>query len=107
MLIKCKHCGYAWDCYSKAKRVSCSKCKTSIMIPSGHAQADTQQRRTYAIPIETSVIQALRNDKQLTEVKFPPSLWKDARLAQRFMALDNMGEKYVILKVNDEGILSL
>lgn len=62
------------------------------MMPQGHAQADTQSSSRLT---------------STTEVKFPKTLWKDVRLSQRFMALDNMGEKWVILKVDGNNVLSL
>lgn len=106
MEMHCGHCGYEWTTKSTAKRISCSRCKTSIRV---HPPPPSEP---VAIPIKDPEIPTWEssntpNNKQLTEVKFPPSLWKDARLSQRFMALANMGEEYVILKVNDEGILSL
>lgn len=100
MEMHCGHCGYEWTTKSTAKRISCSRCKTSIRVhPPPHEPTPFEP--------QPEPLQTLTNKQQLTEVKFPPSLWKDARLAQRFMALANMGEEYVILKVNDEGILSL
>lgn len=89
MHIQCTHCGHEWHTKSTAKRISCSKCKTSIR---GHHPE---------IPDPPSIIE------QLTEVKFSKALWKDVRLSQRFMALDNMGETYITLKVDSNGILSL
>lgn len=100
--MHCGHCGYEWTTKSTANRISCSKCKTSIRIRD-HPPSLVEGHNVIVTPPSDLFV----HKEQLTEVKFPPSLWKDARLAQRFMALDNMGEKYVILKVNDEGILSL
>lgn len=47
--------------------------------------------------------QTLTN-RYVAEVKFPKTLWKDARTGQRFMGLD---VEYVTFKVNEDGILSL
>jgi hypothetical protein len=100
--ITCQKCGYVWNTKSKERRISCSRCKTSITIdfelPANHpgipGAIPRFVRKSNKHPIEN-------------EVKFPKTLWKDVRLSQRFMALDNMGETYLTLKVNSEGILSL
>jgi hypothetical protein len=77
------------------------------MMPTGSAQTEEQGRgRTYAIPIEPTAMQALTN-KQITEAKLPLSLYKDKRLEQRVYGLKATGEKYVVLKVDGNGMLSL
>jgi hypothetical protein len=99
--ITCQKCGHTWFSNSSAIRICCSKCRSSITV-------------TKMTPADKAVVQSqiLTQDRayqrqQLTEVKFPKTLWKDVRLAQRFMALDNMGEKWIMLKVDSEGMLSL
>lgn len=52
-------------------------------------------------PIKPSII---INKQQLTQVKFPKTLWKDKRLEQRFYGLDI---DYIILRVDEQGFLSL
>ena len=105
--ITCKHCGYHWITRSTKTRISCSKCKTSITIKTVHPH-EPKPIAIATIEPETD-FESYSNiiEHKSTEVKFPPSLWKDARLSQRFMGLENMGEKYVILKVDGEGVLSL
>ena len=106
MEIICRRCAYKWDYKGSSRRISCSKCKTSIIIDNHKADNHKAERELVRLakPIEKQI--TLTN-RYLAEVKFPKTLWKDARLSQRMMGLDNMGEKWIVLKVGEDGILSL
>lgn len=91
MEIVCKKCAYKWNYKGKAKRISCSKCKTSITVYK-HESDNTVMVDEF-IPIKG--------------LKFPLSLWKDVRLAQRMQHLPSTGETYIMLKADKEGVLSL
>jgi hypothetical protein len=114
MQLVCNKCGYAWNTKSKAKRVSCSKCKTSITI---HTPKQHEPKAEELVPIPKEATQTLpppntntnnnNNNKIITEVKFPVLLWFDKRLEQRFFHSKSTGENHVILKVDKDGILSL
>ena len=96
MEIVCKRCNNTWDYKGSSRRVACSKCKTSITI--------SHQPEPVHV-IETIIPKSKQSIAK--EVKFTKTLWKDARLSQRMMGLENMGEKWLVLKVDDDGFLSL
>lgn len=96
MHLVCNRCNHYWQYAGDKHRTSCPKCKTSITVHQHQLVPQQQQQQDHDL-----------TNHVIKEVKMPKSLWKDVRLSQRFMALDNMGEKWVMLKVDSEGILSL
>src|SRR5512134_3293758 len=91
--IVCKKCGYAWKYAGTKARTSCSKCKTSVTLSAVDKVIQEINKTLNQSP------------SLMTEVQFPLSLWKDARLAQRFMALKSTGESSIILKVDSQKVL--
>lgn len=100
MKIVCRKCKYEWDYKGSGRRISCSKCKTSITIDNQNHKAEVEIVRL-AKPI------VVNSNPSMTAVKLTPALFKDARLAQRIYGLKATGDEYVILKVGDDGVLCL
>lgn len=117
MELVCKKCGYVWNTNSKARRISCSKCKTSITIHTPQhklirseeeaAKARIERKREEAIEIPVHPPVQTPAGKTINKVKFPLSLWKDFRLRQQIDHAPSLGEDHIVLKVDKDGILYL
>lgn len=115
--LVCKKCGYVWRYTGNKRRISCSKCKTSITInpdkdkDKQKPKPATTARRTEIppatttakpIPIPTATETALPQ-----QAKFRVSLYFDKRLEQMLFHCRSMGDNYITLKVDKDGFLSL
>lgn len=106
----CKKCGYSWDSHAAdkgAKRIACSRCKTSITIRQATPKVKPQQDLSTPARVRKEYDRLVREKEQ--QVKFPVSLWFDKRLEQRLWHLKSMGkgEDHVMLKVDKDGVLHL
>lgn len=105
MEVICKKCGYIWRYTGNKKRISCSKCKTSITIHTPplpvRLKKEAQQDVTEVISLPTG------QPKELKDVKFPLALWRDVRLRQRIDHAPSLGDDHIVLKVDKDGILYL
>ena len=135
MEIVCKKCGYIWRYTGDKKRISCSKCKTSITIHQEQQKHKAKADSTHKYKIEEGIskeavdhalavdrarkrverkqqLNEMTKQKQKPEdplvvIKFPLSLWKDVRFKQRIDHAPSLGENHIVLKVDKDGVLSL
>lgn len=90
MEIVCKKCGYKWNYKGKAKRISCSKCKTSITIA---------LQNPGPLPPMPPLIKI--KQFRLTRKTIKSHAWTQA------YGWSNSNDEDIIFKANEEGILSL
>ena len=98
MQITCGHCGYSWNTESKAARISCSKCKTSIRVHHTH------EPKPVVEPV--IVVQPPKHEEVFIPRPLADQLNKFL-LARLIGIAKGEGENRIRFKVNDQGELYL
>ena len=86
MEVKCNKCGYLWEYKGDKRRISCSKCKTSIIIPGRPFVGSKPKITSYKLGLK--VVDSLAFNRAKAWCK-------------------TNGDDYITLKADSEGILSL
>jgi LSD1 subclass zinc finger protein len=98
MQIVCKRCKHTWDYTGNARRISCSKCKTSITLQNQNPYVKQPETHTTVhVPIITTQKTFILTLELLDSIKFSRA---------KAWAKTN-GQDSIELKVDDKGILSL
>lgn len=80
--VSCRKCGYTWQTKSTARRISCSKCKTSITLS-----------------IKSNTISPI--------LRLPLKVVESAAFSKIRLWAKSNGEQYLELRGDKDGVLSL
>lgn len=128
--VMCNKCGYEWDTKSSARRIACSKCKTSIITAHrpligmlikckkcGYEwNYKGKAKRISCSKCKTSITIASQNPGPLPPLSPPLIKIKQFRLTRKTIkshawskayGWSNSNDEDIIFKANEDGVLSL